>query len=159
MKKIVIIIISIIALLIIAGAGVFMFLNKEKESITAREFKNIMEDKGYTIVNAKEQFAEMDYIEKVYLALEYEEYQIEFYETSDDAGAIYLYNYNKALAEGQKKGTSVGTTLQGKNYSEYTLTMDGKYKYISRINNTMVYLNVEEEYKDEVKEIIKELGY
>ena len=36
---------------------------------------------------------------------------------------------------------------------------NGKYKYLSRIDNTLVYVDVDESYKDIVKDIMKEIGY
>jgi len=159
MKKSVKIIIAILIVILIAGVSVFFLLNKEKTSITAEEFKTIMVDKGYTFVDVKQQFAIYDFIEKAYIALKDKDYQIEFYETSDNESAIYLYNHNMSLAENKKTSGHIRTTMQGKNYSEYTLISEGKYKYISRINNTMVYVDVDTEYQEEVKEILKELGY
>ncbi len=46
-----------------------------------------------------------------------------------------------------------------KNYSTYSLTTNGKYKYLSRIDNTLIYIDASDDYKDAIKDIIKELGY
>ena len=58
-----------------------------------------------------------------------------------------------------KSNSSVQTNINGKNYSKYTLSSDGKYMIVSRINNTVVYLDVDSSYKDEIKTILNELGY
>lgn len=36
---------------------------------------------------------------------------------------------------------------------------DTKYKALSRINETVIYLNIDKEYKKEVQRILKKLGY
>jgi len=156
-------ILIIVAIVVIGGIAVgAVIINKNnyKEPITASEFKNEMEDLDFEIVDAKYQFAEYDYVEKVYLALEEDgDYQIEFYKLDEEEDAINFYNNNKSIFESDKGSTSAETSVNLKNNSKYTLTTNGKYKVVSRIENTVIYLNVDKEYKDEVKDILKELGY
>lgn len=152
-------VLGIILLVAIIGVVILvMSVNKEKTSITAETFKSIMENKGYTILDAKYQFAEYDFVQKVYLAMK-ENYQIEFYEMQDNQNAVDFYNNNVNIAEQSKATSSANTQVNGKNYNKYTLSSNGKYKVISRINNTVVYLNVDTQYKDSVKTILDELGY
>ena len=49
--------------------------------------------------------------------------------------------------------------MNGQNYEKYTLVVDGKYKLLSRVENTVLYLNIDDVYKDEVKKIVDELKY
>ncbi len=154
----------IIVVIVVIGGVItgILIINKNhhKEPITASEFKNEMEDMGFEIVDAKYQFVEYDYIEKVYLALEEDGgYQIEFYKLDEEENAISFYNNNKLIFESDKGSATEETSLNLKNNSKYTLTTKGKYKVVSRIENTVIYLNVDKEYKDEVKDILKELGY
>ncbi len=162
MKK-TIVIISIVLLVlvtIVAGFTAFSLMNREKESITAEEFKIIMQDKGYLIADATSQFSEYDYVSKVYLATTSDKlYQIEFYTLSDDSSATYFFNTNKTLFEQNKTSVSTSTSSEFSNHAKYTLTSANKYMVVSRINNTVVYVNVDEQYKDNVKDILKELGY
>ena len=160
MKKSVMIIIAILLLIIVIVAAVFFNLNKEKKSITASDFYNIMKDKGYIVSNANEQFSEYNYIKQVYLAADKDyKYQIEFYEISDNTNAVNFYENNKLIFESSKGDSSSYTDVSFKNYSKYTLSTDGKYKVLSRVNNTVIYLDVKNEYKNDVNKIIKELGY
>jgi len=160
MKKVLLIVARIALLITIGGLVTYTILNREKESISAEEFKSIMENKGYTIVDATSQFAQYRYVQKVYIAITNDrKYQIEFYTLSNDEGAIYFYNTNKTILENSKQGTTSETNAEFKNYCKYTLNNNGKYKAISRINNSVIYLNVEEQYKDSVKDLLKEIGY
>ena len=45
------------------------------------------------------------------------------------------------------------------NFSTYTLTTNDKYKLLSRIDNTVLYIDVVKDAKSEVKELVKHLGY
>lgn len=160
MKKSVVIVLIVVAIIIaILGIG-FINLNKEKTSITASSFKNSMEQKGYIVSDANSQFSEYDYVKQVYVAVNSDySYKIEFYELADDNYATNFYNNNKSIFESSKGNTSTGTSTSLKNYSKYTLSSNGKYMVVSRINNTVIYLNVDDSYKDMVKDLLKELGY
>lgn len=152
-KNIISLIICFIAVLTVTGC-------KDKKSITADEFKNTMESNDYTVQEATDQFSEYDYVEKVYIALISDSsYQIEFYQLSDDDYATSFYNNNKSIFEESKSSKNSETSVSMANYSKYTLETNGKYKVISRINNTAIYLNVDAEYKEDVKSILKKLGY
>lgn len=133
---------------------------KPKVSITDEDFKTAMEAKGYTIADASAQFAEYDEITKVYIALsENGGYQIEFYETSTDDAAARLYSGNKSIFEQSEGNASTHTSISAANYSNYKLTVDGYYKVLSRINNTMIYIDAPSEFKEEIKTVLEELGY
>jgi len=162
MKKSMIIgIIAIVAVILITVIGVvFTKLNKEKPSIDAQTFKTTMEEKGYQLADAKSQFSEYDYIEKVYLAADSKfSYQIEFYQLVDNDYANKFYITNMTKFENSKSSSSIETNVSMKNYSKYTLLSNGKYMVISVINNTAIYVNVDESHKEEVDNILNELGY
>lgn len=157
-KKVVIIAIAILAIIVAVIACIFKNLNKEKIPMTTESFKTTMEEKGFDIQNAKDQFAEYDYVKQVYIALN-GDYQIEFYELSDVDYAVGFFNNNKSIFEQSKGNTSANTNVNLKNYSKYTQSSNGKYKVVSRIDNTVIFLNVDDKYKDDVKSLLDELGY
>lgn len=138
---------------------VFNTLNKEKTPISANTFNTTMESKGYIMTDTTSQFAQYgNYMSKSYAAQK-TGYQIEFYELSSEENAISMYNTNKTKFESQKSNASASATASMNNYATYSLTTNGKYKYLSRIDNTLVYIDVDESYKDVVKDIMKEIGY
>ncbi len=47
----------------------------------------------------------------------------------------------------------------GKNYEIYELTTSLMYMYTSRIDNTLIYISANKEDKNEIKDLIKKLGY
>ena len=159
-KGIIIGIVAIIVVVLIAVGVLFIKLNKEKPSIDAQTFKKTMEEKGYQLADAKSQFSEYDYIEKVYLAADSNfSYQIEFYQLANNDYANQFYIKNMKKIESSKSSSSIETNVSMKNYSKYTLLSNGKYMVISVINNTAIYVNVDESHKEEINNILKDLGY
>lgn len=159
MKKALIIIGIILIILVGVVFVVFNTLNKEKTPISADTFNTIMEGKGYIMIDSTSQFSQYgNYMSKSYVAQK-TGYQIEFYELSSEENAIDMYNTNKLLFEAQKTNASVSATTSINNYSTYSLTTNGEYKYLSRIDNTFIYVDVDESYKDTVKDLMKEIGY
>lgn len=159
MKKALIIIGIIVLILVGIVLVVFNTLNKEKTPISASTFNTIMESKGYGMTDTTSQFAQYsNYMSESYVAQK-TGYQIEFYELTSEENAISMYNTNKTKFESQKSNASASATASMNNYATYSLTTNGKYKYLSRIDNTLVYIDVDESYKDIVKDIMKEIGY
>lgn len=161
MKKVLIVIIIILIVLIFAvGFMTYSVITKEKESMSAEQFKNFMEEKEYVIYDATSQYNEYEYIEKVYIATTIDnEYKIEYYVLSDNESAKYFYSINKNIFENSKSTSVVETNNTISNYSKYTLNSNDKYMVISRINNTAIYVNANEEYKNVIKDLLKEINY
>lgn len=132
----------------------------KREAIDEDEFQKIMAEENFTVVNVEEQFEEFGYFEEAYVALEKDgNYQLEFYELENEDYTISFYNHNKELFEESKSGTVSETYINLANYNKYTLTVGDYYKVISRIDDTVIYLNVDKQYKDEVNNILEKLGY
>lgn len=137
----------------------FSKLNKEKVSMSADNFKTMMESKEYTVTDTTSLFAKYEnYMLKSYVARK-NDYQIEFYELSNEENAISMYATNKSKFESQISNAYARTSVSMKNYEKYSLTANGKYKYLSRIDNTLIYIDANEEYKDEITNCMKEIGY
>lgn len=159
MKK-ALIIIGIIAVVIV---GIFLVLfnslNKEKTPITADTFNTIMTEKGYVMTDTTSQFAQYGSLMIKSYAAQKSGYQIEFYELSNEENAISMYNTNKAKFESQKANASTSATASMNNYATYALTTNGKYKYVSRIDNTLIYIDANTDYKNSIQSVVKEMGY
>lgn len=131
-----------------------------KVSLTAEDFKTTMEAKGFTVKDVSEQVAENPQITKAYVAISGDEqYQIEFYETDTAETAQRLYAGNKVIFEESASGASSNSSASAANYNSFKMTADGYYKVLSRIDNTLIYVNAPKEYKDEIKTVLDEIGY
>lgn len=160
-KKILITCAVILMIVIIAiGISVFFILSNEEKPKTGMDFYGIMQGKGYVISDAKNQFMSYDYIREAYVASSNEySYKIEFYVLSDKDYATKFFDNNKAFFEESKGEIEAETNINEGNHSKYEISANGKYSVVSKIENTAVYVNVSEEYKDIVKEVLVELGY
>lgn len=156
----VLIIVGIILAIIIGIVFIAIHnLNKEKIPATADKFKATMEAKEFKVIDVTSQFAQYsDYMNKAYVAQK-DGYQIEFFVLSNVENATNMYDINKKKFESQKGNSSAFYTTNMKNYSLYSITTNGKYKYISRIDNTLVYVDADANYQKEIKTILKTLGY
>ncbi len=158
--KIIIAVSIILVIAILATIAIFAFVNQEKKAITFEEFKTNMEEKGFIISDVTSEFTEYGYIETVCIAASQDySYQIEYYKLLNEEYAVKFYNKNKSIFENEKTGASVETEKNGKNYLKYALETNGKYSALSKIDNTVMYVNADATFKNDIKSILKELGY
>ena len=145
---------------LVATVALIATLTGSKEPLTAKGFAAAMEKNGYEVINVKEQFARYDHVKSAYIAIDGQGgQQIEFYVLSGADTASAFFDNNRSLFEETKGSIVSESSVSGKNHAKYTLSSGGTYKVISMIDNTAVYADVEDSCKDEVKEILKELGY
>lgn len=160
-KALVVVLIVVLLIAAVISTGVYLvvkFVNAEKEALTAKEFISIMEEKDFLVGEVTDQFEDADIeVEEAYVAVG-DDYQIEFYTFEDEENAEMFFKVNKAKFDEDSASSRV--TLNGKNFTSFSITTDGEYRFVERVDETVIYLDVDEEYKDEVKELVKEeLGY
>ncbi len=125
--------------------------------VSVDDFKETMEENGFEIADVTGQLAP-ESITAIILAYN-DAYQIELYETIDDATATALFAENKDNFEDYAVGSAATLSKNIMNYAYYSVTSSGTYHALSKIDNTMIYVEADAEYKDEISEILKELGY
>lgn len=149
----------IIKIIIAFNLLLFLTACSNKEKIDSAKFKDVMTSKGYNVVDVTEK-TDSDAATSVLIAMSKDNtYQVEFFELVNEETAINTYNINKSNFLENKSSKYSQTEKDVKNYSKYTLTSSGKYMVVSRIENTLVYANVTDDKKDEIKSVLKELGY
>ena len=153
-KKILLILICTMSLFLITGCG-------KKEAITTKDFNKITEEAELIITDAKDQFQDKDYVKDASIASSVAGWQIEFYTFDSADSAKEMYSKNKSDFEAAKDNSKKSSYVEKNkdNYAEYTVTADGYYMHICRIDETVIYLKVQDKYQDEVKGILKNLGY
>jgi len=134
--------------------------SSNREALDDEKFVQIMQKEGFSIESAKEQFSDYGYIEDVYLALEKDsKYQIEFYELESDEYAVSFYNVNKEIFQASETDKTIYTNVDLTDSNKYTLTTENSYKVLSRIEDTVIYVDIDKQYKEEMQSILKKLGY
>lgn len=147
---------SLIAVFVLFALTLTGCLNKSVK--TTDDFVKLAEEKKMKITNAIDQFGYVDFIEEANVATA-DGWQVEFYVLSDVVEAEGMYETNVAKFEDKKANSSTETSSEMGNYDSYGLTTAGFYMYVARVENTLIYLDVEEEYKEEAKAFIEEFGY
>ena len=129
----------------------------KKEKVTQDVFKNVVESYGLTIIDKSIEFPDEKLLS--YLSATNNEYFIEYYELDSEENAKDIYNTNKNDIEAFKGSNYSQVDLNGLNYQLYKLTANGKYYFISRVENVIIYSEVKSNYKDKIKEITEDLGF
>ena len=133
---------------------------KKKDNVTADQFKKYMEKKGYVIVNKKDNIYNNKYFNNVYYAVEKEEkYTIQFFELKDEASSKVFYNNLKKDISNSKVNKYKENSKSISNYSYYELSYNNNYKKVSRINNTIIYINTDIAYSKIINRQLKNLEF
>lgn len=161
MKKIFIVKKAIVAVLILAICFTLCACGASKKTaITKSEFISKAEDSGLYTQDVTSQFTNAPELVSATVAGKAEGssllWQVEFYEIDSVEFAKADYNQNK---ESLDSGSGVSTSVTKGNYSTFSKTGDGLYKYLCRVDSTFIYASVKEQYMDEVKAFIEKLGY
>jgi hypothetical protein len=140
--------------LTLSSCGIFT----PRTALTADEFKSKMEDAGYIVTDAKDIF-DAGMVDDVLLADKDGDYQIEFYivPTVDQAKAAF--DENKTGFEDVDESKISTLSGSGSNYAYYRKSTADGYYVVSRIENTFIYVDASSGFNDEIKSILKDLGY
>lgn len=131
---------------------------KRREALTKEEFTSIMENNNYTVTDNIANYISKLNIKEAYLASN-DNYYLEYfiYDSTDTAKsyfADYQYNYEEI-----KEQDSPETVDNMGDTAKYTLIIDGRYVVLSRVNNSLIVVDVNDTFRREIKNILKELGY
>ncbi len=151
--------VSVLAVLLIVFA-IFAFVvpTLNKKAVTKDDFATIAENSGYvTIEDIELGNIEKETEEAIFAYDEEDDYQIEFYVFSDTDFAKRLFEVNSNNFMNESNKSSSGT--HSPNYESCCVKTDGSYRYVARIENTLLYIDVYKKHTDEVKEFVKKLGY
>ena len=152
---------TVLLLVIIAILAGFSGCKSSRTPIDAAGFKAKAEAAGYTIQDAADQVSEgsvNDYLIAV-KGTDTIIYQIEFIVVPTVQEAESACKKLQSGIEALKGSSSLYSTMSVGNYSYYTLTSDGKYSSVSRVENTFIYFSASSEYKDELAAFCKGIGY
>ncbi|NLN97469.1 MAG: hypothetical protein GX127_03610 [Eubacteriaceae bacterium] len=147
MKRILAILLAL-SIILLAGCGA------KKSGMANDDFKAQMLEKGYEIVDATDK-VNPNTIGAVSIAIK-DGYQIEYYvaHSVDKAQTVYDLNVSSFKeVDGEENNSQKG------NYSSYEKTSADTFYTISKVDNTFIYSVAPVEYKDEIKQVIKDLGY
>ena len=152
-KKILYVLTLMVVTLTLTGCG-------NKKAITIDDYKDIMSTNSFVLNNAKNRISVNSNIKDIYIAANPKDnYQIEFYVLESVDTAKTFFSENKTRFSKEVGKNKIETKSKKGNSEKYTVTSLGQYRLVSRIENTVIYLDTRESNKKKVDEILKELGY
>lgn len=86
-------------------------------------------------------------------------YSIDFYILENTTKASELFKDEKETFKANKEGKTTENSIKSNNYESYELTTSLMYMYTCRVDNTLLYVSANVEDKDEIKSLVKKLGY
>lgn len=158
MKKSKVILALLLAMLLIAVTVIFTGCGA-KTAMTAEEFISFAESKGLEICDNIGMYNGSDTVLSALYARSEDGWGVEFYVRSDESNAIKTFKDSKSDYSIFKGNSSAETSGSGENYAYYSLTNSNSYRYVCRIDNTVLRANIPNDKKSDVKAFIKELGY
>lgn len=153
----IVIIIGIISAIVGGTILIVKLINVTKDSITGEKFVQIMEYNGFDVSEKKNEFlGPYIKLDKAYVA-EKDDYEIEFYTFKNESSAEEFFDTQKRKLDSDTASTRVD--FSGKNFQTFNIETSGKYKFLERVEKTVILVNVDKEYKSDIKDIVKEMGY
>lgn len=86
-------------------------------------------------------------------------YEMEYYRLDSVQTAKDIFKTNADEFRKDKTGTNLEKDYAEGNYEIYSLTCGGKFRYIARVDDTIIYVYADDTYKKEISKILEKLGY
>jgi len=127
-----------------------------KTPITAQEFYSKLSELGFNVNNIPEQQGGA-VINAIIAVAPSGNYRIRFYEFTTQAHASEIFSTTSASFDQASSGTS--SSLNGKNWASRTRTVGDEFAFISFIDTTFIMVGTHIEYRQEILDIMRELGF
>jgi PBP1b-binding outer membrane lipoprotein LpoB len=128
-----------------------------KTPLTLEEFIEIVEAEGFEVIDTKEYY-DTPLVEQAYGAIN-DSFTVEFIIAPTDANANQIFNQTKNNAELSKGTASSESSTSVGNSATYRLNTSGSYFSLSKIGNTILYVETDSGNKSAVDDIVKKLKY
>ena len=152
-----ILIITLVILFIIIGCLFFVLNKNSNKELDMNSFIKITEKNGFKIQDVKEQFSE-EIVKEAKVAYN-NNYQIEFLVFNDVNSAKNSFGFNKQSFELDEAEVIDNEDISKDKYSIYYKLTKNKYMYVKRVDNKLLYFNVDGSYKEDLESILKKLNF
>ena len=149
-KSIVLGIIIFVIVILVAGCGFYNLVNTE-------EFKNHFTALGYTISDTET----TEYESKSYLVASKKDvpYKVEYYEFDTEVNAKKTYEKYKKNIPRYITSDSKNQETTGAVFTKIIAVSDNEYIVISRVKNTLIFINGTKDYTNEIDKLLEEIKY
>ena len=128
------------------------------EPITASEFREIVEDLGYTVTDITDQYTQHNHVLKS-LVFQEDDLFVQFLEVDTRENAVGMFNTNRSFVETQQGNMNSSSSINTAQHALYRLRTSTTYYIVRRIDTTVVYAHSSSANANRLDEIIRALGY
>lgn len=146
-----VILLAITSMLILTSCG-------NKTARGARSFTDFMEGKGFEVTDVTSDIGDDESFRTAVVA-ENENYVIEYYILADAATAEDMFYANQVMFNDLYPTKLMSKETSGSNYNYYHFTGGEDFCLASRVDDTMIFCIADKSFKDEILNVVKELGY
>jgi hypothetical protein len=150
MKKLLGVVLCLVILVAFAGCG-------SKTAITPAQFSDAVGGYGFSVSDALNEEDKALYDTMLYAEKGGD--KLLFLVVRDAENPKSIFEGLKSQVEDLKGAVNASTSVSGGNSGKYTMTSGGKFYAVSQIGQTLIYTESDDGSKDEIKDILKELGY
>ena len=148
--------------IVIISSGIMLmfslFGGLPQTAITAEAFMQTAKAENFAVSDMTDEIDTQGVAASVLVAYG-ENYNIEFYVTADEENGESMFYHSKKLLDDEHPFKAISSEAAFKQYNYYAFTADGGFYMISRIGNTMIRCEADQEYRKEIIEIAEKLGY
>lgn|GEM_PF-4770699 len=147
---------TILIVLLFVVCSVFLTAcGSPREPMDMNVFRTVIESEGYTIKDMMYESDEFDEnIFSEYLSVFADDYSFEFAVFTTEQYAINTFNGMRAQAEANRGSTRSYRTVNVSNHAMFEQTSDGMFWHIYRVDNTLLYVLADSDYRSHVRDLI-----
>ena len=152
MKKVFLIIISVLCIFCLTGCG--------KKKVSVEEFLSVTGKYGYipSDVTSEAQKGNPKIVQSISLVSN-NGIEIQFHVLEDMNSTLNKYTVTQRNVESYRIEGYLFSTDATTNYESYALNTKDNYYYVSRVDETLLYIKGNYKDKDEIVKFIEEIGY
>lgn len=125
--------------------------------LDAKEFKSHFEDLGYTVVKNDDDDVEA---ETSYIASKEDaDYRIKYFEFEEEVEAKKLYQHYKENIGSYITSKSENQETTGAVFSKIVAVSEKEYIVISRVKNTLIFINATNDVSNDIDKILEDIRY
>jgi len=140
-------------MILAVAAVVLTACGTPREPMEASVFRSVMESAGYEIIDLVEQ-GDGTGVAIQDLVVQTTNYAFVFGEFIAESYAIRAFNSMRAEIEAGQGNTRSHRSVSMANHSLFEQTSAGVFGYVYRVDNTILYVIADSDYRDQVRELI-----
>lgn len=146
---------KIFTLLMIAACLVTLCGCGKKESLKESEISKKLSNMGFNVTDVTDRMEDSNI--SIVKTANNGKYQIEYYVFKNKENTKTAFDSNVALFEEDKEHK--GRQKNKDNYDRYDQKNDYYYNVVSRVDNILIYVSINKDYKNDVKKVLNKLGF